>query len=168
MIEEGRGDLLAANVDALVNAVNTVGVMGKGLALAFKRAYPANFAAYRAACASDALRIGTVWVHDNAVPGPRRYIINFPTKRHWRSRSRLPDIAAGLDSLVEVVAERAVGSVAVPALGCGNGGLRWSDVRPLIERAADRMPGIRVVVFAPAAIPVPASASAFDAPPASG
>ncbi|MBX7268334.1 macro domain-containing protein [Micromonospora sp. Llam7] len=157
MIEDRRGNLLTAEVDALVNTVNTVGVMGKGIALQFKRAFPANFRAYRAACAKGEVRLGQVWTFDNAVLGPRRYILNFPTKRHWRGGSRLEDIAAGLDSLIEVVNERAITSIAIPALGCGNGGLRWSDVRPLIERAAERMPDVRVVVFPPEGAPAPAA-----------
>src|SRR4051794_25725969 len=100
MIEEGHGNLLTADTDALVNTVNTVGVMGKGIALQFKRAFPANFRAYRAACARGEVRLGQVWVFDTGVMGPRRYVLNFPTKKHWRSSSQLTDIAAGLDSLV--------------------------------------------------------------------
>src|SRR6266536_6166654 len=93
MIEEGRGNLLTADVEALVNTVNTVGVMGKGIALQFKRAYPANFRAYREACARGDVRIGSVWTFDSGVLGPRRFVLNFPTKRHWRDGSRLDDIA---------------------------------------------------------------------------
>jgi O-acetyl-ADP-ribose deacetylase (regulator of RNase III) len=157
MIEEGHGNLLTAEVDALVNTVNTVGVMGKGIALQFKRAYPANYRGYRAACARHEVRIGQVWTFDTGVLGPRRYILNFPTKQHWRSTSRLDDIAAGLSSLVEIVERRGIESVAIPALGCGNGGLQWSEVRPLIEQAASRMPATRVVVFGPAGAPDPDS-----------
>ncbi|MFI6067933.1 macro domain-containing protein [Micromonospora sp. NPDC051227] len=157
MIEDGHGNLLTAEVDALVNTVNTVGVMGKGIALQFKRAFPANFRAYRAACARGEVRLGEVWTFDNAVLGHRRYILNFPTKGHWRGRSHLEDIVAGLGSLVEVVNERGITSIAIPALGCGNGGLQWSDVRPLIEQAAARMPNVRVVVFAPEGAPAPAA-----------
>lgn len=157
MIEDGHGNLLTAEVDALVNTVNTVGVMGKGIALQFKRAFPANFRAYRAACGKGEVRLGQVWTFDNGVLGHHRYILNFPTKQHWRGRSRLEDIAAGLDSLVQVVNERAITSIAIPALGCGNGGLRWRDVRPLIERAARRMPDVRVVVFPPEGAPAPAT-----------
>ena len=131
--------------------------MGKGIALQFKRAFPANFHAYRAACARGEVRLGQVWTFDNAVLGLRRYILNFPTKGHWRGRSRLEDIAAGLDSLVQVVNERAITSIAIPALGCGNGGLRWSAVRPLIEATADRMPDVRVLVLPPEGAPAPAA-----------
>ncbi|MEV4346182.1 macro domain-containing protein [Actinoplanes sp. NPDC049596] len=145
MIEIGSGDLLAAEVEALVNAVNTVGVMGKGIALQFKRAFPANYRAHRAACAKGDVRLGQVWVFDE----DERCVINFPTKRHWRDKSYLPDVEAGLDSLVAAVRERGITSLAIPALGCGAGGLDWSDVRPLIERACARMPEVRALIFAP-------------------
>jgi O-acetyl-ADP-ribose deacetylase (regulator of RNase III) len=157
MIEEGSGNLLTAEVDALVNTVNTAGVMGKGIALQFKRAYPANYKAYRAACARDEVQLGRMFVVDTGALGPRRYVINFPTKKHWRSGSRLEDIEAGLDDLVRVVGELGITSIAIPPLGCGNGGLGWADVRPLIERASARMPDIRAVVFAPAGTPPAAS-----------
>ncbi len=152
-METGRGNLLTAEAEALVNTVNTVGVMGKGIALQFKRAFPANFRAYRSACAKGEVRLGQVWAFDTGVLGSRRYVLNFPTKGHWRDSSRLEDIAAGLDSLVDVVNERGITSVAIPALGCGNGGLNWSDVRPLIERAAARMSGVQVTVFPPEGTP---------------
>lgn len=157
MIEEGHGNLLMADTEALVNTVNTVGVMGKGIALQFKRAYPANYRAYREACLKGEVRIGEVWTFDSGLLGPRRYIINFPTKKHWRGGSRLYDIAAGLDSLVDAVTERGITSIAIPALGCGNGGLDWAAVRPLIERACERMSGVRAVIFAPAGTPPPAA-----------
>ncbi|HEX8343699.1 MAG TPA: macro domain-containing protein, partial [Actinoplanes sp.] len=164
--EDGHGNLLTAEVDALVNTVNTVGVMGKGIALQFKRAFPANFRAYRAACSRGEVRLGRVWAFDTGVLGPRRYIFNFPTKDHWRSSSRLQDIAAGLDSLVSMVQDLGVNSVAIPALGCGNGGLAWEDVRPLIERASDRMPGVRTVVYPPEGAPsAEAMPNAMPRPP---
>lgn len=150
MIEEGSGNLLTAEVDALVNTVNTVGVMGKGIALQFKRAYPANFSAYRAACDRGEIQPGRMFVVDTAVNGPRKYIVNFPTKRHWKSNSRLEDISAGLDDLVRVVREQGIRSIAIPALGCGNGGLDWQVVRPLIEQACARTPDVRAVIFPPA------------------
>jgi O-acetyl-ADP-ribose deacetylase (regulator of RNase III) len=157
MIEEGHGNLLTSEVDALINTVNTVGVMGKGIALQFKRAFPANFQAYRAACKRGEIRLGEVWTFDTGVLGPRRHIINFPTKDHWRNASRLPDISAGLDSLVEEIGRLGVSSVAIPALGCGNGGLAWSDVRPLIEQACHRMDDVRCVIFPPEGAPPPGS-----------
>lgn len=157
MIEQGHGNLLAADVEALVNTVNTVGVMGKGIALQFKRAFPANFRAYREACLRGDVRLGQVWTFDTGMVGPRRYVLNFPTKKHWRSDSHLGDIAAGLDSLVDTVRERGIRSVAIPALGCGNGGLAWADVRPLIEQACVRMGEVRAVVFPPEGPPPPSA-----------
>lgn len=155
MIEEAHGNLLTADTEALVNTVNTVGVMGKGIALQFKRAFPGNFRAYRAACARGEVQLGQVWAFDTGVIGPRRYVLNFPTKKHWRSDSQLEDIAAGLDSLVAIIDELGIKSVAIPALGCGNGGLAWSDVRPLIEDAGRRMPDVRALVYPPEGAPPP-------------
>lgn len=149
MIEDGQGNLLTAEVEALVNTVNTVGVMGKGIALQFKRAYPANYSAYREACERGEVQLGRVFMFDTHKTGPRRYVLNFPTKRHWRSAASLADIGSGLDDLVRIVTERSITSVAIPPLGCGNGGLDWADVRPLIERACERMPQVRAVIFPP-------------------
>ncbi len=147
-IESGRGDLLKADVDALVNPVNTKGVMGKGLALQFKRAFPDAFAAYRAACEAGEVAVGRVHVVERA--HKPLFIVNFPTKDHWQRPSRLEYVEAGLDDLVERVLELGIESIALPALGCGLGGLEWAAVRPLIVSAAERMPGVRVVVFEPA------------------
>ncbi|MBY8872349.1 macro domain-containing protein [Micromonospora sp. PLK6-60] len=155
MIRISHGNLLTADAEALVNTVNTVGVMGKGIALQFKRAYPANYAAYRAACAAGQVRLGEMYVFDSARIGPRRYVINFPTKGHWRTASKLPDIEAGLAHLVQVVRERGISSVAVPALGCGNGGLDWEQVRPMIEDAFADLPDVRVLLFPPEGAPEP-------------
>ncbi|ASW54374.1 macro domain-containing protein [Plantactinospora sp. KBS50] len=152
MIDINRGNLLTAEADALVNTVNTVGVMGKGIAEQFKRAYPANFAAYRAACQQGRVRLGEMFVFDSGRLGPRRYVINFPTKEHWRTRSCLTDIGSGMADLVRVVGDLGLASVAVPALGCGNGGLDWRDVRPVIESAFARMPGIKVLLFPPGGV----------------
>ena len=146
LVEFTRGDLLKADVDALVNAVNTVGVMGKGLALQLKQAYPAAYAEYRRACEAHELQPGTMHVVDVGA----RLIINFPTKRHWRAKSKLPDIEIGLEDLVRVLNERAVKSVAVPPLGCGLGGLDWAVVRPRIEKAAEALADTRVLVYEPA------------------
>jgi O-acetyl-ADP-ribose deacetylase (regulator of RNase III) len=143
MIEDATGDLLSAAVDALVNPVNTVGVMGKGLALAFKKRFPDNFTAYRAADVA----IGKMFVFERSVAP--RWIINFPTKRHWRDASRLEDIRAGLVDLVEQLRHREILSVAIPALGCGLGGLEWKDVRPTIVDACGEIPAARVLLFAP-------------------
>lgn len=146
-IERGTGSLLTAHVDALVNAVNTVGVMGKGLALQFKEAFPDAFASYARACKAGEVRIGTM--HVVTRPTSPRFIINFPTKEHWRNPSKLEFIRDGLAGLIDTVRQRAIGSIAVPALGCGNGGLAWSSVRPLIVEAFAQVPDVRVLLFEP-------------------
>ena len=153
MIDVTRGNLLDAPVEAVVNAVNCVGVMGAGIARQFKQAYPENFRAYREACDRGEVRTGELLVV--AVGGPTNpgYIINVPTKRHRRGRSRLEDIDAGLCSLVAEVERLGVRSIAVPALGCGHGGLEWRDVRPRIERAFADLAGVRVVLFEPSGSP---------------
>ncbi|MER7166181.1 macro domain-containing protein [Micromonospora sp. NPDC000207] len=156
MIVISHGNLLTADAEALVNTVNTVGVMGKGIALQFKRAHPANYTAYRAACAANQVKLGEMFVFDSARLGPHRYVINFPTKGHWRAKSRSADIQAGLADLVRVVRERHITSVAVPALGCGNGGLDWDQVRTMIERAFAELPDVRVLLFPPEGAPDPA------------
>ena len=132
-----------------MNPVNAAGVMGAGLALAFKERFPNNFFAYRTACELGRVRVGTVHIADlgDALP----VIINFPTKHHWRDEgSDLSSIRTGLDSLVAEVKKRNLRSVAIPALGCGLGGLEWGNVLPLIERAAGDLPDVRVIVFPPA------------------
>ncbi|MFI6097308.1 macro domain-containing protein [Lentzea sp. NPDC051213] len=129
MIVQGSGDLLDAEVDALVNAVNCVGVMGKGLALQFKQRFPEYFATYASACAAGEVRLGRVHVVEVGRP---RWIVSFPTKGHFRSRSKLSDVADGLDDLARVIAELGIRSIAVPALGAGLGGLNWDAVEPLI------------------------------------
>jgi O-acetyl-ADP-ribose deacetylase (regulator of RNase III) len=148
------GNLLEAEVDALVNTVNTKGVMGKGVALQFKRAFPENYKAYRAACAAGQVTLGRMFVFDTGRLQRPRYIINFPTKDHWRSRSRLADIELGLEDLRRVLTELDIESVALPPLGCGLGGLRWSDVRPRIEQALGEWP-VRALVFEPHGAPAP-------------
>jgi O-acetyl-ADP-ribose deacetylase (regulator of RNase III) len=146
MVVEQDGDLLAADAEALVNAVNCVGVMGKGIALEFKRRFPANFAAYAAACRTGEVRLGSMLV----VEEDGRVIVNFPTKKHWRSRSRLADVEAGLDDLARVIGERGLRSVAVPALGAGNGGLAWPDVAAAIHDKLGSLPEITVTLYRPA------------------
>ena len=153
MIDVTRGNLLDAEADAVVNTVNCVGVMGKGIALQFKRAYPQNFRAYKEACDRGEVRMGQMLVVPAGGLTSPKYIINFPTKRHWRARSQLADIDAGLRSLVAEVQRLGVRSIALPPLGCGNGGLDWRDVRPRIERAFAALPDVHVVLFEPAGSP---------------
>jgi O-acetyl-ADP-ribose deacetylase (regulator of RNase III) len=149
MIELVTGDLLQADAEALVNTVNCVGVMGKGIALQFKHAYPENYRLYRSVCKRGELRPGKLLVYDSGRLFNPRYIINFPTKRHWRNPSRIEDIEAGLVTLVLEVQDREIGSIAIPALGCNNGGLDWSDVRPRIEQAFEPLQEVRVLLYQP-------------------
>ncbi len=153
MIEYKKGDILAEKADALVNTVNCVGVMGRGIALQFKEAWPENFKAYEAACREHEVRPGSMFVFDTGQSTPPRYIINFPTKRHWRAKSRIEDIEAGLDALVVEIRARGIRSVAIPPLGAGLGGLDWREVRPRIERAMRDLGDVKVVVFEPGPIP---------------
>ena len=153
MIELVQGNLLEADAEALVNTVNCVGLMGKGIALQFKQAFPDNFKVYRSACDRGEVVPGRMLVvpTGNCV-GPR-WIINFPTKRHYRHGSRLDDIRSGLVALVDEVERRMIASIAVPPLGCGNGGLDWAVVRPLIVAAFAPLPGVQVLLFAPTGAP---------------
>ncbi len=146
-------NLLDANVEALVNTVNTVGVMGKGLALEFKRRFPSNFKVYAAACKRGAVEVGHMLVVETARPTGPRFIINFPTKKHWGQPSQLAYVEAGLVALVREVQTRNIRSLAIPPLGCGNGGLAWAAVRPLIDRAVTLLPEVRVLVFSPDDMP---------------
>ncbi len=155
MIEITRGNLLKADVEALVNTVNTVGVMGKGIALQFKQAFPENYQAYRRAYEQGELEPGRMFVFETGRMVNPRYIVNFPTKRHWRNKSRLEDVRSGLDALAGEIREREIASVAIPPLGCGNGGLDWDVVRPLIEEAMAKVPDIRALVYEPAGAPDP-------------
>ncbi len=153
MITRSNGNLLEADVEALVNTVNTVGVMGKGIALQFKKAFPANFKAYERACRKGEVQLGSMFVFDNGQLTRPNYIINFPTKKHWRSRSRLADVAAGIEDLAAVIRDLGIRSIAVPPLGCGNGGLNWDDVAPLIDSALGSISGVDVLVFGPDGAP---------------
>lgn len=155
MIIEQGGNLLQAEAQALVNTVNTVGVMGKGIALQFKRAFPENYKAYRKACEQGEVQLGKmfVWNAGSLLDTEPNFIVNFPTKKHWRSRSRITDIEEGLDDLVRVINELNIKSVAVPPLGCGQGGLEWSDVKPLIEKALGRLYDVEVLLFPPGESP---------------
>jgi O-acetyl-ADP-ribose deacetylase (regulator of RNase III) len=151
-----RGNLLDADVEALVNTVNTVGVMGKGIALQFKRKFPENFAAYERACKAGALHPGEVLTFATGMFHNPRFVINFPTKRHWKGRSRLEDIRSGLVALIHEIKTLDIRSIALPPLGCGNGGLRWSVVYPLIQHAFAEVPDVETLVFEPAGAPAAA------------
>lgn len=150
-----NGDLLQQDVEAIVNTVNTVGVMGKGIALQFKQKWPENFKAYARACKAGEVQPGKMFMYDAGGLFRPRYIINFPTKRHWRGPSKIEDIESGLEDLVAQTKALDIRSIAVPPLGCGNGGLDWNDVRPLIERAFEAVPGVDVRLFSPSGAPAP-------------
>ena len=150
MIRFTIGNLLDSKAESLVNTVNTVGVMGKGIALMFKEAFPENMSRYEAACKRKEISVGRMFVtqRDHLI-GPK-WIINFPTKEHWRRPSRIEWIVAGLEDLKRVIEENDIHSVAVPPLGSGNGGLDWQDVRPRIEAALGSLEHVDVIVYEPA------------------
>jgi len=149
MLEYASGDIVEAQVDALVNTVNCVGVMGKGIALRFRSAFPENYRDYVAACRRGDVQIGRVLVHNTDRLGCPKFVVNFPTKEHWRSPSKLEYIESGLADLQRTIIGLGISSIAIPPLGCGNGGLRWADVRPRIVDALADLSGVRVVVYEP-------------------
>ena len=153
MIRFTTGDILAEDAEALVNTVNCVGVMGRGIALQFKKAYPENFRVYAEACERGDVSPGRMFVFETGALTNPRYIVNFPTKRHWRGNSRIDDIDSGLKDLVSVIREHGIRSIAVPPLGSGLGGLDWSNVRPRIEHAFSDFNHLDVVVFEPRGAP---------------
>lgn len=140
---------MEADVEAVVNTVNTVGIMGKGIALMFKEQFPRNFEAYARACDAGEMRIGKMFVTENGELFGPRWIINFPTKTHWRVKTRIEWVEEGLKDLVRVIREKDIRSIAIPPLGCGNGGLDWHDVRPLIESALEELEGVNAIVYKP-------------------
>lgn len=151
MITYRQGNLLDAEVEALVNTVNTVGVMGKGIALMFKERFAQNTALYEQACKAGDVRTGKMFVTETGeLMGPR-WIVNFPTKQHWRAKSRLPWIIAGLTDLRRFIEQHQVRSIAIPPLGAGNGGLDWVEVKPQIEQALGGLERVEVVVYEPTA-----------------
>ena len=154
MIEYKVGDMFTEDVEALVNSVNCVGVMGRGIALQFKNLFPENFKAYAEACRREEVQPGRMFVFETGqMMGAPSYIINFPTKRHWRGKSRMEDIESGLHALAREISERNIRSIALPPLGSGLGGLEWSIVRSRIESALRDIDDLRVVVFEPGGMP---------------
>jgi len=143
-----RGDLFHSSAEALVNTVNTQGLMGKGLAYEFKKRFPENHKRYEEACKNGEVQIGKVLVVETGQLQPQ-FIINFPTKKHWRHKSKLEYIREGLEDLVRVVKERGIHSIAIPPLGCGQGGLRWEEVKSLIEQAFAGLPDVEVELYEP-------------------
>lgn len=153
MLKLAHGDLLKTDAEAIINTVNCVGVMGKGIALQFKQAFPENYEAYRKACEAGEVKLGKMHVFDTGSMIWPRYIINFPTKGHWKEKSRLLDIENGLQDLIRVLRDRGIESVAMPPLGCGNGGLQWSTVEKVIRGAFEGVEGVEVRLFSPEGAP---------------
>ena len=153
MIKYKQGDLFSVDAEAVVNTVNCVGVMGRGIALQFKKQYPENFKYYETACKRNEVIPGKMFVYEtNSLLNPR-LIVNFPTKRHWRGESRIEDIENGLADLISVIKNYNIKSIAVPPLGCGLGGLEWSEVKPLMESAFTQLNDVEVIIFEPIGAP---------------
>ncbi len=144
-----HGNILDADAEALVNTVNTVGVMGKGIALMFKKAYPKNFKAYQKACKAKRLKVGSMFVTESGMYNPK-WIVNFPTKEHWRGHTKIEWVIDGLKDLRDFIRANDVKSIAIPPLGCGNGGLNWADVKPHIVSALGDLSGVDIVIYEPA------------------
>lgn len=153
MIEYKTGNILTEDAEAIVNTVNCIGVMGRGIALQFKKAFPENFKAYAAACKREELQPGRMFIFDIGGLTNPRYIINFPTKRHWRGKSRIEDIEIGLESLSTEIQKRNIQSIAIPPLGSGLGGLKWEEVRRRIEQKLASMDEVRIIVYEPNGAP---------------
>ena len=150
MIKYTTGDMLSAETEALVNTVNTVGVMGKGIALQFKDQYPNNFAAYHAACKAKQVEVGKMFVfEEQPMIGDKKIIINFPTKKDWKHKSKIEYVESGLKDLAKVIEERRIKSIAMPPLGCGNGGLDWGGVKVLIEKYLSGLTDVDIIVYEP-------------------
>jgi O-acetyl-ADP-ribose deacetylase (regulator of RNase III) len=153
MIQYKSGNILTDDAEALVNTVNCVGVMGRGIALQFKNTFPENFKAYEAACKREEVQPGKMFIFEtNTLTNPK-FIVNFPTKRHWRGKSRIDDIRSGLDALVKELKVRKIQSIAIPPLGSGLGGLNWEEVRSLIDQALEGVDDVQILVYEPKGAP---------------
>ena len=153
MVQLKTGDIFEENAEALVNSVNCVGVMGRGIALQFKNRFPENFKSYAKACKRGEVKPGRMFVFETGQLTNPHYIINFPTKRHWRGKSRMEDIEAGLEALVQEVKKRNIQSIAIPPLASDLGGLNWDDVRPRIEKALQNTDIPSIMLFEPGSAP---------------
>lgn len=149
MIVYKKGNLLEDEAEALVNAVNTVGVMGAGIAKQFKEKFPEMFDKYKKACQQGEVKLGKMHVVPVETEVGKKYIVNFPTLEHWTDKSKLSDIETGLEDLVRVVKEKEIKSIAIPPLGCGVGGLQWEDVRKLTEEAFAGLADVTVHLYEP-------------------
>ena len=149
MIIYKNGNLLEEPAEALVNAVNTVGVMGKGIALQFKQRFPKNMQEYAQACKAREVVVGKMFVTETGeLLGPR-WLVNFPTKQHWRNPSKIEWLIEGLVDLRRFIVANNVNSIAIPALGVGNGGLDWELVKAQIESALGDLERVEILVFEP-------------------
>lgn len=153
MIKLKQGNILEADVEALINTVNCVGVMGKGIALQFKQAFRENFQAYANACRKGEVKPGLMFTFPTGRMINPKYIINFPTKWHWKEKSKLEYIEQGLNALVTEVRRLGIKTIAIPPLGCGYGGLKWPEVCNLIETAFNQLPDVLVLLFEPKGTP---------------
>jgi O-acetyl-ADP-ribose deacetylase (regulator of RNase III) len=149
MIKFTQGDLLNSDAEAIVNTVNSVGIMGRGIALQFKQMYPENFKAYAAACAAGEVVPGRMFVFETGEMTNPKYIINFPTKKHWRGNSKLEDIEAGLVALRQEIQHRRIRSVALPPLGTGLGGLPWPAVRSRMIDELESLQDVEIIIYEP-------------------
>ncbi len=154
MIDYKTGDILKDDAEALVNTVNCVGIMGRGVALQFKLSFPENYREYVDACKKGKVQPGRMLVYDTQRLIHPRYIINFPTKRHWKGKSRIEDIEAGLKDLINVIHTYKLRSIALPPLGSGLGGLNWREVKTRIESALAQLDNVHITVYEPNSPPV--------------
>lgn len=148
MIEYKNGDILREDVEAIVNTVNCVGIMGRGLALQFKNKFPQNFKEYQLACTNKEVQLGKMFVHQTGQLINPKYIINFPTKGHWKQNSKIEDISNGLDDLITIIEKYSIKSIAIPPLGSGLGGLDWKMVKKLIEEKLKNI-NCTIILFEP-------------------
>lgn len=149
MIKFTKGNILTADVEALVNTVNTVGVMGKGIALAFKKAFPLNYKLYKEICDNKEFSVGDIFTTNTGQLTPK-FIINFPTKEHWKGRSKIEYVENGMKKLVETIKTKGIKSIAIPPLGCGNGGLQWNVVKPIILNELKNIDeNVEVIIYEP-------------------
>lgn len=150
MIHYKTGNIFNSGVNALVNPVNCVGVSGKGLALQFKKNFPKNFLAYKQACDKNEVKVGDIFLYMDAQSILSIfYIFNFPTKLHWANPSKLEYIDQGLQSLNTYIRALKIKSIAIPALGCGLGGLNWNDVKELIDKNLSDLNDVEILVYEP-------------------
>lgn len=149
MITYLEGNIFESKAEALVNTVNTVGVMGKGIALQFKKMFPGNYSAYHSASKKNEIQVGKMFVFtDSNISSGEKIIINFPTKTDWRKPSEYSYVEEGLKDLISVIDEYKIKSIAIPPLGAGNGGLKWEKVKTLIEKYLANLP-VEILVYEP-------------------